>query len=293
MAEELSMHQAISTLLNSQGEGALECLCCLLSTIGSKLDCGQAKYHMDKYFHQIEQILKNGKKTARIRFMLQDITDLRQNNWAPRSADQGPKTISQVHKDAELETQQERSKVQQQIKTKNLDQHGYRRELQNWGREQYWNHGERQAHQAEERWGRAERRGGAERRRCGEPQPTWNHGGRQQDEGINTAPASEQTAPINTSQGPKTISQVHKDAEVQTQQESSKVEQQLQAKVNSSERQGYRQDRRNGITATVDSKDGGAGGRGTKRNSAGAAGNTGTMEERNVGTMEERNVGAA
>ncbi|KAJ8275606.1 hypothetical protein COCON_G00073580 [Conger conger] len=78
IAEELSMHRSIGTLLNSQGEGALECLCCLLSTIGSKLDCGQAKYHMDKYFHQIEQILKNGKKTSRIRFMLQDITDLRQ-----------------------------------------------------------------------------------------------------------------------------------------------------------------------------------------------------------------------
>ncbi|KAJ8345430.1 hypothetical protein SKAU_G00296230 [Synaphobranchus kaupii] len=103
MAEEYFMHRCITTLLDSQEEALLECLCCLLSTIGSKLDCDKAKCHMDKYTRQMEQILKAGKTSSRISFMVKDIMDLRQNNWVPRNSDQGPKTIRQVHKQAELE----------------------------------------------------------------------------------------------------------------------------------------------------------------------------------------------
>lgn len=36
----------------------------------------------------------------------------------PRRADQGPKTIDQIHKDAELEEQREQIKVQQQLMSK-------------------------------------------------------------------------------------------------------------------------------------------------------------------------------
>ncbi|KAJ8345429.1 hypothetical protein SKAU_G00296220 [Synaphobranchus kaupii] len=104
MAEEYFMHRCITTLLDSQEEALLECLCCLLSTIGSKLDCDKAKCHMDKYTRQMEQILKAGKTSSRISFMVKDIMDLRQNNWVPRNSDQGPKTIRQVHKQAELES---------------------------------------------------------------------------------------------------------------------------------------------------------------------------------------------
>ncbi|KAG5831886.1 hypothetical protein ANANG_G00285110 [Anguilla anguilla] len=118
MAEEFLMHRCITTLLDNQGEKALECLCCLLSTIGRNLDCDKNKCHIDKYLRKMEQILKEGKTSSRIRFMLQDLMDLRQNKWAPKNSNQGPKTISQVHSDAQLETQQERSKVEQQLRAK-------------------------------------------------------------------------------------------------------------------------------------------------------------------------------
>ncbi|KAJ3582514.1 hypothetical protein NHX12_000528 [Muraenolepis orangiensis] len=36
-----------------------------------------------------------------------------QNRWVPRRADQGPKTIEQIHKDAEQEEHREQMKVQQ------------------------------------------------------------------------------------------------------------------------------------------------------------------------------------
>ncbi|KAJ8364541.1 hypothetical protein SKAU_G00133720 [Synaphobranchus kaupii] len=77
MAEESFMHRYITTLLDSQEEAPMKCLCCLLSTIGSKLDCDKAKCHMDKYLRQMEQILKVGKTSSRICFIVKDIMDLR------------------------------------------------------------------------------------------------------------------------------------------------------------------------------------------------------------------------
>lgn len=36
-----------------------------------------------------------------------------QNSWVPRRGDQGPKTIDQIHKEAEMEEHREHIKVQQ------------------------------------------------------------------------------------------------------------------------------------------------------------------------------------
>ncbi|XP_073674358.1 eukaryotic translation initiation factor 4 gamma 1 [Garra rufa] len=73
---------------------------------------------MDQYFNQMEKIIKERKTSSRIRFMLQDVIDLRRNNWVPRRGDLGPKTIEQIHKEAELEEHREQAKVQQQLMSK-------------------------------------------------------------------------------------------------------------------------------------------------------------------------------
>uniref|UniRef100_A0A3B5M5J0 Eukaryotic translation initiation factor 4 gamma, 1a n=1 Tax=Xiphophorus couchianus TaxID=32473 RepID=A0A3B5M5J0_9TELE len=73
---------------------------------------------MDQYFNQMDKIIKERKTSSRIRFMLQDVLDLRKNNWVPRRGDQGPKTIDQIHKEAELEEHREQIKVQQQLLSK-------------------------------------------------------------------------------------------------------------------------------------------------------------------------------
>lgn len=44
-----------------------------------------------------------GKISSRIRFMLQDVIDLRANKWIPRRGDSNPKTIDQIQKEAESE----------------------------------------------------------------------------------------------------------------------------------------------------------------------------------------------
>uniref|UniRef100_A0A3B5B6N0 Eukaryotic translation initiation factor 4 gamma, 1a n=1 Tax=Stegastes partitus TaxID=144197 RepID=A0A3B5B6N0_9TELE len=73
---------------------------------------------MDQYFNQMDKIIKERKTSSRIRFMLQDVLDLRRSNWVPRRGDQGPKTIDQIHKEAEMEEHREHIKVQQQLLSK-------------------------------------------------------------------------------------------------------------------------------------------------------------------------------
>ncbi|MBN3306327.1 IF4G1 factor, partial [Amia calva] len=117
MLVKKTMHNCIVKLLKNHEE-SLECLCQLLSTIGKDLDLETAKPRMDQYFSQMEQIIRERKTSTRIRFMLQDVLDLRRDNWVPRRGDQGPKTIDQVHMEAELETHHEQIKVQQQLMSK-------------------------------------------------------------------------------------------------------------------------------------------------------------------------------
>ncbi|XP_072428568.1 eukaryotic translation initiation factor 4 gamma 1-like isoform X1 [Chiloscyllium punctatum] len=118
MLTEPIMHDCIVKLLKNHDEESLECLCRLLTTIGKDLDFEKAKPRMDQYFNQMEKIIKERKTSSRIRFMVQDVIDLRQNNWVPRRGDQGPKTLEQIHRDAQIEEHQQQLRVQQQLLSK-------------------------------------------------------------------------------------------------------------------------------------------------------------------------------
>ncbi|XP_076838390.1 eukaryotic translation initiation factor 4 gamma 1a isoform X2 [Brachyhypopomus gauderio] len=161
MLTEPIMHDCIVKLLKNHDEESLECLCRLFSTIGKDLDFEKAKPRMDQYFNQMEKIIKERKTSSRIRFMLQDVLDLRRNNWVPRRGDQGPKTIDQIHKDAELEEHREQIKVQQQLLSKKDSSQG---------------------------------RGGR-----GGSHPSGGRTTQPQDEGWNTVPITTKTRPIDTS----------------------------------------------------------------------------------------------
>uniref|UniRef100_W5KAJ0 Eukaryotic translation initiation factor 4 gamma 3 n=1 Tax=Astyanax mexicanus TaxID=7994 RepID=W5KAJ0_ASTMX len=118
MLTEPIMHDCVVKLLKNHDDESLECLCRLLTTIGKDLDFEKAKPRMDQYFHQMEKIVKERKTSSRIRFMLQDVIDLRLHNWVSRRAEQGPKTIEQIHKEAKIEEQEEQRKVHQQLLSK-------------------------------------------------------------------------------------------------------------------------------------------------------------------------------
>uniref|UniRef100_A0A8C1ZSN7 Eukaryotic translation initiation factor 4 gamma 2 n=1 Tax=Cyprinus carpio TaxID=7962 RepID=A0A8C1ZSN7_CYPCA len=109
LIHESILHKCIKTLLEKKkrvqlkdmGED-LECLCQIMRTVGPRLDHDKAKSLMDQYFGRMQSLMNNKDLPARIRFLLQDTVELRENNWIPRKAfiDNGPKTINQIRQDA-------------------------------------------------------------------------------------------------------------------------------------------------------------------------------------------------
>ena len=72
------MHECIIRLLRSASdEESLECFCVLITTTGKLLDKSEAKQRLDQYFQRISDIIEKKKISARIRFKLQDVQDLR------------------------------------------------------------------------------------------------------------------------------------------------------------------------------------------------------------------------
>lgn len=62
---------------------------------------------MNGYFSQLDTIISKRKVSNRIRFMIQDVMDLRRNNWKPRREDNNPKTIDEIHKDVKKEREEQ------------------------------------------------------------------------------------------------------------------------------------------------------------------------------------------
>ena len=58
---------------------------------------------MGQVFERIRQLSENKALVPRMRFMLQDLLDLRANNWVARRKEAEPTTIAQVHQQAEKE----------------------------------------------------------------------------------------------------------------------------------------------------------------------------------------------
>ncbi|XP_068116905.1 eukaryotic translation initiation factor 4 gamma 2 [Hyperolius riggenbachi] len=109
LIHESILHKCIKTLLEKKkrvqledmGED-LECLCQIMRTVGPRLDHEKAKSLMDQYFARMRALKTNKDLPARIRFLLQDTVELRENGWVARKAfiDNGPKTINQIRQDA-------------------------------------------------------------------------------------------------------------------------------------------------------------------------------------------------
>lgn len=109
MLHEGILHRCIKQLLDKKKNiplcemaEDLECLCQIMTTVGQRLDSPKAKAWMDKYFSRIKVFAGTDELPSRIRFMLQDVIDLRDNKWVSRREgwDLGPKTITQIRQEA-------------------------------------------------------------------------------------------------------------------------------------------------------------------------------------------------
>ncbi|GAA5899101.1 uncharacterized protein JCM6883_005110 [Sporobolomyces salmoneus] len=109
MLTERIMHECIKKLLSNTEnpeEEDVESLCRLLTTVGKGLDNPKAKQHMDIYFSRMNLIANSPKVSSRIRFMILDVVDLRASRWASKQAAAGPKTISEIHADAQKQAEE-------------------------------------------------------------------------------------------------------------------------------------------------------------------------------------------
>ncbi|ESO10889.1 hypothetical protein HELRODRAFT_134359, partial [Helobdella robusta] len=100
MLTEKIMFECLTKLIKATDEDSIECLCWLLRTIGKDLDSDRNKKHLDAFFSEIVKKSKSKGVSPRTKFMLQDIIELRSNNWVPRRNEFNPKTIAQIHKEA-------------------------------------------------------------------------------------------------------------------------------------------------------------------------------------------------
>jgi hypothetical protein len=105
------MNDCIDRLLGKEpmqsfDEENLECLSVLLTTIGKELDKKYNETKMKGYFDRLDKISKKKEAvSARIRFMIMDVADLRKNVWVPRRKDVNPGRIEEIRKEAEEEQQ--------------------------------------------------------------------------------------------------------------------------------------------------------------------------------------------
>jgi translation initiation factor 4G len=80
------IHSCIQRLIQTPSdEEAIESLCRLLTTIGKGLENHKNIGIMNSYFQALDSIIKQNKISNRIRFMVQDLCDLRKRKWIHRN----------------------------------------------------------------------------------------------------------------------------------------------------------------------------------------------------------------
>ncbi|XP_071454383.1 eukaryotic translation initiation factor 4 gamma 1-like [Hetaerina americana] len=114
MINQSIMVTCIRELLETRDEESLECLCKLLTTVGKVLEEALEKKsnpinppNLNGFFNKMKMIVQERKTSSRVRFMLQDAIDLKNNKWVPRRDESNPKKISQIAMEAERESMEQ------------------------------------------------------------------------------------------------------------------------------------------------------------------------------------------
>lgn len=105
------MHSCITHLLDPSmcSEETLECLCKLLSTVGKRLEkLDKNKVDLSEFFVMLSKLADKNNPigiSSRIRFMIQDVIELRLNSWTPRrlQRENKPLTMNEIKQQVILE----------------------------------------------------------------------------------------------------------------------------------------------------------------------------------------------
>ncbi|XP_022657429.1 eukaryotic translation initiation factor 4 gamma 2-like [Varroa destructor] len=86
LLHEKILHECLQTLLRGkrQEDVDLECLCHMVRTVGARLDTAKGRPLVDQYFERMVKLYSQEGLSSRIKFMLQDVCELRRDGWMPR-----------------------------------------------------------------------------------------------------------------------------------------------------------------------------------------------------------------
>ncbi|KAB5552769.1 hypothetical protein DKX38_010080 [Salix brachista] len=107
MVPEKIVHHIVKELLGHDNkvcpaEENVEATCQFFNTIGKQLDeSAKSRRINDVYFGRLKELSSNPQLAPRLRFMVQDVLDLRMNKWIPRREEVKAKTITEIHSEAE------------------------------------------------------------------------------------------------------------------------------------------------------------------------------------------------
>ena len=104
MVPEKITHFCMQALLNdaeAHDDDKIEALCMMVRTVGKTLDKSErSKQLLEGYISRVKMLAQDKRLQSRIRFLLQQIVELRDNKWVPRREELQAKKISEVHKEA-------------------------------------------------------------------------------------------------------------------------------------------------------------------------------------------------
>lgn len=116
------IQKLLTLAIEKREEDVLEALCKLLSKTGSKLSTNpQAGDIIGMYFTKLAELELDYSLPARVRFMLKDLIEQKDNEWKVRREEAGAKTIAEIHKDIEKE---ERAKQEAQAAARDRKNRG-------------------------------------------------------------------------------------------------------------------------------------------------------------------------
>lgn len=106
MIQRNTISSCINELLTQpDNEDMLECLCKLMCTVGDQLEDSKNSLSLDEIISQMKKIAEktdNSKISSRVRFMLKDVIDLRNNKWQS-TRNETPKPLEQIEKEVKDE----------------------------------------------------------------------------------------------------------------------------------------------------------------------------------------------
>lgn len=121
MLSEHIIERCIRRLLKNDkpSEEVIESICQLLTTVGKNLDVPKKKLEVDIYFDRLLEFQEMKGLASRLRFMIMDVIDLRKGGWVSDAQDKGPKTMAEIHEEAQAKQREKDNERRKNTRVRN------------------------------------------------------------------------------------------------------------------------------------------------------------------------------